>query len=521
MGNFAPYANYGYLALIKEATEGTPVLPTEYLRILSESLETSFWVSPVQEIAWSRERNIRSVQNQIDISWDVEFYIEAKMIWHFLRWLYWSPITQTLTAATAFRHTFKVTNTPQTYTMDFKLADSPWAHRYYWVQITWLSFESDDNRMKCTVSLMPRKAFINARVTTAVSSGTTLTLDQTAWLTTADTIIVIQKEDWFTTVQELAITTVDSDTQLTTATISTAIDVDDIVVIKKSTTNYDQDRIFTWLWGTEIYTWDDIDNISIEKKEAFSLNYLNEVEPRFFGWCEESSRFAWDVLVKWYAWSWTLDKFYDDESNLDKLRKNEQFGYRLLTKWETAIEANSAIKASSTWWTTANWFKVEASTAEKAWNDISISIVINTSDALSATKSDNTITVLLADTTASNNTWTLIAAAIDALSWVDWTAEWTWAEEFTTAEDSQNLGFRIDSTWAEDWTNVVWRDASEVTYLQFDNAAAKLDTFTPSASEDDILMEEIPMTFYKDVESGNNAKQWSTRISLVNSVSGY
>jgi len=34
-------------------------------------------------------------------------------------------------------------------------------------------------------------------------------------------------------------------------------------------------------------------------------------------------------------------------------------------------------------------------------------------------------------------------------------------------------------------------------------------------------MEEIPLKFYKDVESGNNAKKWSTRITLVNSVSGY
>lgn len=521
MSNFAPYANYGYVALIKETTAWDPVVPTQYLRILTESIETNFWVSDVQEIAWSRERNIRSVQNQIDISWDIEFYVESKMIGHFLRGLYGAPVTQELTASTAYRHTFKVTNTPQTYTFDMKLADSPWVHRFYGVQINGLQFEWDENKIKCTASVMPRKAFINSRVTTEVSSGTTLTVDQTAWLTTSDTILVLDKDDGYTTVKELTISSIDSDTQLTVSTIDTTIEVNDIVVIKKSTASYDQDRVFTWLGWSQAYIGDDIDNTSAENKEAFTLNYLNEVEARYFAWCEESSRFAGDVLVKGYSGAGTFDKFYDSESNLDRLRKNSQIGYRLLMKWETALESNSAVKASSTWGATVNWFKVEASTAGKAGNDISVTIIVNTTDTLEATKSGNTITIKLANTTAANNTWTLIAAAVDALSGVDGTAEWTWAEQFTTAEDSQNLGFRIDSTGALTWTNVVGRDASEVPYLQFDNAAAKFDTYTPNAAEDDILMEEIPLKFYQDVESNDNAKQWSTRIFLENSVSSY
>lgn len=515
MSNFAPYSNHGYLSLEKEATPWVAILPTEFLRLLSESIETNFWISPVQEIAGSRERNIRTVQNQVEVSWDVEFYVEPKMIGHFLRGLFGIPTTQILTAWTSFRHVFEVTKTPQTYTFDIAPADSPWVHRYFGVQIMALSFEQDDNKIKCTATLSPRKAFINARVKTAVSSGTTLNIDQTSWLTSSDTILVIQKEDGFTTVQELAITSVDSETQLTTATISTSIDVDDIIVIKRATASYDQDNVLTWLGGSEVFTWDDIDNTTVEKKENFTLAYSNDVEARFFAGLEEVSRFPWDVLVKGYTWSGTLDKFYDSESNLDKLRKNAQIGYRLLTQWETAIEANSTVQASSTFWTT-NGFKVEASTPWKAWNDINVTIIVDTVDTLSATKSGNNITIKLASTTSSNNTGTLIAAAVNALSWVDGTAEWTWAEEFTTAEDNINLGFR---KWTS--TDVVGRDASEVPYIQFDQSAAKFDTFSPNASEDDILMEEIPLTFYKDVESGDTSKKWSTRIYLLNDVSGY
>jgi hypothetical protein len=45
----------------------------------------------------------------------------------------------------------------------------------------------------------------------------------------------------------LTITSVDSDTQLTTATIDVQLDVNDIVVIKKATASYDQGKVLTWL----------------------------------------------------------------------------------------------------------------------------------------------------------------------------------------------------------------------------------------------------------------------------------
>lgn len=85
MANFSPYANYGYLSMIKETTAGTAVTPTGFLRITSQSIETNFGTSDVMEIAGSRERQIRSSPNQIEIGGDIEFYLEPKMIGHFLR----------------------------------------------------------------------------------------------------------------------------------------------------------------------------------------------------------------------------------------------------------------------------------------------------------------------------------------------------------------------------------------------------------------------------------------------------
>ena len=516
MSNYSPYANFGYVSLIKESVEGTPITPTNFLRITAESVVPDFAISPVQEIAGSRERNIRSIADKVEIGGDIEFFVESKMIGHFLRSLFGAPITQTLTAAVAFRHTFEVTNTPLTYTIDIAPADAPWTHRFFGAFVNKIAIEPDENKIKCTASIAPRKAFISARVTTDVNSGTTLLVDQTAGLTNSDTIIVIQKEDGFTTIQELAITTVDSDTQLTVATISTTIDADDIVVIKRAVATYDQDKVFTWLGGAQISTGDDIDNTTVVSKESFTVEYLNETEARFFGGKEESARFAGDVLTKGFSANGQLTKFYDDELNLAKLRQNEKFGARVELCGETAIEANSAIQAK-TFWGTGNGFEVESTAAGKAGNDFNVTFAINTSDVLAASILGNNITILLADTTASNNTGTLIASAVNALSGVDSAAEGAGTEQFTAAITSGNLGDTISGATAA----VVGRDASEVPYLQMDSAAATLDAYFPSASEDDILVEEAPFTSYQDVESGTGQKEWSVKLRLVNDVSAY
>lgn len=214
------------------------------------------------------------------------------MIGHFFRGLLGTPTTQTITASVAYRHIFTVTNTPNTYTIDIVSADSPWAYRYFGVQITNLKFSQEDNMIKCTATLSPRKAFINARVTTAVGSGTALAVDQTAGLTTADTILIIDKADGFTTKATLTIASVVSDTALTVSTIGTSLAVDDIVVIKKNASvTYNQDKVITYLGGTAVYQGADIDNTTIVTKESVEIEYKNEVEAKYLSGIEESSRF--------------------------------------------------------------------------------------------------------------------------------------------------------------------------------------------------------------------------------------
>ncbi len=190
-----------------------------------------------------------------------------------------------------------------------------------------------------------------------------------------------------TVLATLTISSVTSNTLLAVSTIGVQLDVNDIVVIKKATSvAYNQDNVFTWMGGSSVYTGADIDNTTTVNKESFSLEFQNEVEPRYFAGLEESARYPGDIITKGYTATGQINKFYDSESNIDKLRKNEKFGLRILMQGETALSANSAVAASSTWGA-SNGFTVTAATAGKAGNDINVTLVMATVDTLSATES--------------------------------------------------------------------------------------------------------------------------------------
>lgn len=518
MSNFSPYSSFSVASLKKETTAGTAVQPDTAFAFLSESIEAGFGELSVQEMSGERIRDIRSVPDKIELGGDIEFLVEPKRIGDFLRSILGAPTTQTLTSSVAYRHMFEVTDTPKTYTIDIQPSDAPWVHRFFGVQVNKIAFSKQDNLIKCVVSVMPRKAFILSRVTASVSSGTTLTVDQTSGLTTGDTLLAIDGTDGYTTLQTFTIASIDSETQVTVNETITASIVgnEDYIVIKRQSLSYDQSLEFTWLGGSQLYTGDDVDNTTAEDFEDFSIEFVNEVEPRYFAGVNEEARYAGDIVTKGFSGSGNIMKFYNSQSHLDKARKNEKIGLRVYIEGETALEANSATKAR-TYWGSGNGFYVEASTAGKAGNDINVTLVIAADDNLAVSKSGNNITVSLANATASKNTGTLIASAINALSGVDSAAEGTGATQFTSAVANCNLG---TNDHGASTSPVVGRDASEKPYMQIDLADVRLQKFSPNASEDSILEESIPLKFYKDTV-GQIRKNWLTRIYLVNSVTSY
>ena len=515
---FNPYANYGYAAITKQSNENA-IKPTIYVKIISESLMPTFNRQGINEIAGSRARDIRSIQGSIEMGGEIEFFVDDKVIGHFLTSFFGLPTTQTASTG-IYRHQFNLQKNDAIYTIDINPADAPWVHRFISVHINGLSFSKEDNAIKVTAQCMPTKAFVTSLVTEAIAStGTTLKLKQTTGLTTADSIIVIDKDDGVTELGTRTISSITNETQLEVGSaFDFQVDVDDIIVIKRATiteADYSQCEPFQFSNGTGIFTGKDIDNVVADDKEDLTMEFANEIEPKTVSGLNEVSRYPAKMFLKGQTANLNVTKFYSNQSNISKLQDNTKIAMRVLMQKRNAITANSAQKASSTFGTT-NGFKVEASTAGKAGNDLNITIVLNTTDDLAASKSGNNILLKLANATASKNTGTLIAAALDALTGVDATAQGDGTEQFTTASANVNLGNKGTGT------DVVGLDASTVPYLEFNFADVRLDPFFPNMSEDEIVMEEIPMVSYIDSSCRNDQKKnWGARVFLVNSVASY
>ena len=518
MPNFSAYGNYGYAALKKQTTSAA-VKPDIYFRLINESIVPAFNITPINEISGDRERMVNSVQGTVEIEGDIEIYVEENIIGHFLRSLFGAPTTQTVTSGAAYRHIFAVGDTPLNYTFDVAPGNAPWVHRFYNTQVTKIAFSQADNAIKATISVMPTKAFISARVTTAALSGNTLLVDQTAGLTTSDTILVLDKANGYTTKKELTISAINSSTSLGVSTIDTSLAVDDIVVIKRAaraSVVYDQCQPFQFSNGTAVFTGDDIDNTSERITEDFSVEFANEVERHFGSGLDQEDRYPYDIVTKGYTATGSVQRFYDSDEYLDRLRANDRLAVRFFMQGMHEVTGNSATKARSNWGS-GNGFYIEAATAGKAGNDYNVTFLINTTDTLAAAlvpAGSKNIVVYLANTTAANNTGTLIAAAVDALTGVDAAAVGTGAETFTTAAANVRLGEKSSGT------NVVGTDANQKPYLQIDFASGSIDSYFVNNQENEVAMEEIPLTFYKDVNCENDLqKGWSTRIYLYNGIS--
>lgn len=521
--NFSPYSNYGYFSLRKQSGD-TVILPNTPIRITSESLLPSYGKQDINEVAGDRERYIRAIQGLVEFGGDVEFFVEEKQIGHFFTALLGTPTSQDVFGdGTAYRHVWEVEDDDNIYTFDIQPGDAPWKHRFSSVHVSQIELAREDNAIKCTISVMPTKGFITARVTSAVNSGTTLPVDQTTGLTTSDTLLILSRETGYTTLKELTISSIDSETQLTTSTIDVQLDADDIVVLKTSVVNdtdYDQCVPLQFANGMAFYTGTDIDNTTEEKIEDFTITLQNELEARYASGDNEVSRMPNEVYMKGYMSSGQVTKTYNNESYIDKLRANAQFGARFRFNSHEVVTANIAQKAKTTWG--ANGFYIEASTAGRAGNDYNVTIVINDTDDLAASISGKNILIELANATASKNTGTLIASAVNALSGVDAVANGTGATQFTSAEPNVNLGHAVGTSGSTATVDQVGADASQRAYLQLDFSCARIEPFFVNNEEDNLITQEIPFKFYKDVDCADDQrKNWSGKVFLYNSKASY
>lgn len=502
----ATYSKLGHLVLKKETTAGTAVYPDTFLEILSEDPVINWEHTASEAIAGNRSKNLNPIKNKIEpIEGTIEMLVEPSQHGHFLTGAYGEATDTTLEALLSFQHDFEPQNTLKTYTMDVKAGGENYVTRYFGVRIASKEYSLNENKLTASIGIMAQRAFSNARITTAASSGTALEVDQTSGLTTSDTIVVLDKDDPTTEIAEYTITSITDENNLVVSTISDSLEVDDIVVIKPQTPSYDLSNEFIWSGGAQVAIANGahgVQNLSdYVNLEGFTLTTTNEFEARHAATgTDVVDRFPSCIVTKGVTVEGAINQLHQSPEFLDMLRENEQVTLRI-EFLGTALASNVAAAASATIETDGtDTLTVTVDSAGEAGNDYAI-VFTTGNGSLTAGLSGKLITVNL-DATGANNTTTLVAAAIDGLSGVSCSD--TGTDLVDTASNLSKIHFASG------------RDANEVEKLRFDIPDVRLKPFNANLGNDDVLQEDIDFVAYRD---DNDDRE--IQVRLRNSVSDY
>lgn len=507
MSTATTYAKLGYLMLSKETTAGTAVFPGTGIELLSESIVTNWDFTPSETIAGNRSANLRPIKNRVGpATGSIEILVEPNTLGHFLTGVFGEATDSTLEALLSFQHDFEPLTTLETYTMDVKIAGENYVERYFGVMIESVEFTMEDNKVKLTINVQAQRSFQNARITTAAGSGTALLVDQTSGLVAgSDTIIILDRLDPSTELAELTVTTVTDENTLVVSTIGVALEVDDIVVIKKQTPSYDLSNELIFSGGAQVALANGangIQNLSAYTNvEDITVTITNDLEPRWTAVGNDViDRFPACILIKGVTVEGSFTQFHTNPEMLDILRELEQTTLRF--EWLGGTLASNVAAAASADVETdgADTITIAVDTAGEAGNDWAYDVVLGTG-ALSAALSGKLITVTL-DATPANNDTTSVAAVINALAGVS-TSD-TGTDLVTVADNPSKFFFSAG------------RDANEIEKLRIDLPNVRLLPFNANLTGDDIVNEEINFTAFRDEDDERDIQ-----IRLRNSISDY
>lgn len=506
MPSAGTYSKLGYLMLKPETTGGTAVLPDTGIELLAESIVVNWDHTAANTIAGNRSLNNRAVANRVGpATGSIEIWAEVNRAGHFLHGLFGDPSTTTLNSGASYQHDFEPQTSLPSFTVDIETGDDGYAQRHFGLTIESLEVTIDENKARINATVQAQRSFQNARVLDDVSSGTTLTVDQTTGLTTNDSILVLDKDDPSTTVAEYTIASIDSETQLTVSTIGDTLETDDIVVIKAQDPSYDLSDELTFSGGAQAFLGTGANatqNLStFTNIEDITLTFTNELEQRWAAvGADVIDRFPTTTLVKGFSVEGSFTQFHRNPEFLDMLRSTEQ----VMIRFEflgPELDSNSAASASASLQTDgSDTVDVTVDTAGEDGNDYAI-VISDGTGSLSASISGKLITVEL-DSTPSNNTTSAVAAAIDALSGVSSSS--TGSDLVTTSDNNAKTYFAGG------------RDANERAKLRFDFPDIRLTPFNANISTDDLVNEEVSFTAFRDANDNREVT-----VRLRNNIESY
>lgn len=322
------YSKIGYFALKKETTQGTSVQPDVYIEMLDETIKSAKPIVPSAPVYGNISKHLHANRGMADgPAGDIKFEIEPNSFGYILD-MFATASSSGPTDTTAYTHVFSFphTNDPNTYTIDIAMGGDNFVKRYVGCVGTGFNIEVVDNVLVGSLSIQAESEFIVATVSATVSSGTTLTLSQTTGITTDDTLILSPMVS--TETEEVTVTSVDSETQLTVSTISSTHTAGDVITIKKGTASFSQLSKFTWIGNTVYKEASAIGSVACVSMEQFSTELVRDVEVIHGTSCTANQEIAYyptTVLTKGFESSCTVQKYWEDEEQQKVYQQGEQY----------------------------------------------------------------------------------------------------------------------------------------------------------------------------------------------------
>lgn len=237
-------ANLGYLALKKETTKGTAVIPNVYVPLYSESFNTMVNLDADNPIAGNKAAIFQHIQGVRHHMGDVQVLAEPTTAGYILDMLLKKG--STTDANPLYTHPFMLSSDdPNSYTVD--ICKGQVVYRFIGVEAYELSNEYDENKMLFNLSLSARKSFIAREVaslsTDTITFKTNYDPTPTAGLVVGDIMRLYLAAG---TTLDLTIESVDSATEVTfTATPTGAAD-GDIITLRPATPSFSLVTPFQW-----------------------------------------------------------------------------------------------------------------------------------------------------------------------------------------------------------------------------------------------------------------------------------
>lgn len=240
------FGNLGYLGLVKEAVKGTPLTPTDYVPLYSESIQTSLNLIDQQPIFGNKFATFATIPGQRSHKGEITVLAEPNTSARFFDALLTKTST---TGAGPYTHTFGLVagTDPNSYTYDISTGNI--VARYFGVQVSKITPNWNKNELQWKISLSALGSFQGRTIATVAT--TTLTLDTTYDPTPTKGLVVGDLVRLYKTAgnvsADFTIATVNADgITITLSATAAAFATGDMIYLRPATTTFTIQPSFLW-----------------------------------------------------------------------------------------------------------------------------------------------------------------------------------------------------------------------------------------------------------------------------------